>query len=104
MNNIIIAQFNINSINHKFDKLSFIIQGNVDILLVSATKLNKTFPIDQFHIAGYNQPYRRDGTKCGGGVMVFEDLSSKQFHKHICSDDIEAIVTEIILKQQNSFF
>ena len=57
VNNIIIAQLNINSITHKFDQLSFIIQGNVDVLLVSETKLNETFPTDQFHIAGYSQPY-----------------------------------------------
>ena len=82
VNNIIIAQLNINSITHKFDQLSFIIQGNVDVLLVSETKLNETFPTDQFHIAGYSQPYRRDRNRYGGGVMIFvrEDLPSKQLH------------------------
>ena len=55
VNNIIIAKLHINSMNHKFDQLSFIIQGNVDILLVSETKLNETFLTDQFHIAGDTQ-------------------------------------------------
>ena len=69
VNNIIIAQLYINSITHKFDQLSFIIQGNVDVLLVSETKLNETFPTDQFHIAGYSQPYRRDRNRYGGGLF-----------------------------------
>ena len=106
MNNIIIAQLNINSITHKFDQLSFIIQGNVDVLLVSETKLNETFPTDQFHIAGYSQPYRRDRNRYGGGVMIFvrEDLPSKQLHKHVFTDDIEALIIEINLRKTKFIF
>ena len=37
---IIVSHLNINSIRNKFDALSFIIDTNIDILLISETKLD----------------------------------------------------------------
>ena len=37
---LIIAHLNISSIRNKFDSLSFITENNVDILLISETKLD----------------------------------------------------------------
>ena len=39
LNRIIIAQININSIRNKFDALASSIRGNVDILMISETKI-----------------------------------------------------------------
>ena len=41
---IIVAHLNVNSIRNKFDALSFIICINIDIILISETKLNDSFP------------------------------------------------------------
>ena len=41
---LIIAHLNINSLRNKFDFLSCIIEENVDILLISETKLDDSFP------------------------------------------------------------
>ena len=44
---IILAQINFNSIRNKFDVLMTGIQNKVDILLISETKLDETFPTRQ---------------------------------------------------------
>ena len=79
MNRIIIAQININSIRNKFDALVSGIRGNVDILTVSETKIDDSFPNRQFLIDGYTAPYRLDRNSVGGGILVYvrEDVSSK---------------------------
>ena len=41
---IIIGYLNINSIRYKIDQLSFTIGNNIDILLISETKLDNSFP------------------------------------------------------------
>ena len=98
---VIIAHLNINSISEKFDHLSFIIRGNIDILVVGETKLDETFPVNQFHIEEYSQPYRKDRNRNGGGVMIFvrEDLPSKQLFKHTLLENIEALIIEINLRK-----
>ena len=62
VNRIICAQLNINSIRNKFGQLSSMTAGIIDILVITETKLNNTFPLDQFTILGYSKPYRlREG-------------------------------------------
>ena len=42
----------------KFYNLKALVIGMLDILIISETKLNNTFPVSQFHIDGYSKPYR----------------------------------------------
>ena len=42
---------------NKFDSISFIIEKNVDILLISEIKLNDSFLLGQFKVWGYGIPY-----------------------------------------------
>ena len=42
VNNIIIAQININSTKNKFELLSHFVSGNIDILIITETKLDKS--------------------------------------------------------------
>ena len=60
LKNVIIGQLNINSMRNKFHALTEIIRGNLDILVLTETKLDHTFPEKQFLIPGYKKPYRRD--------------------------------------------
>ena len=60
LNRIILAHLNINSIRNKFDLLANQIAGNVDVLAISETKVNASFPIDQFKIPGFSTHFRRD--------------------------------------------
>ena len=57
---IIFGHLNINSLINKFDALVDQIKGNVDILVISETKLDKSFPEDQFKISGFTSPFQRD--------------------------------------------
>ena len=49
---LIVAYLNINFLCHKFEALKSLVQGNIDILMVSETKLDNSFPINQFTIEG----------------------------------------------------
>ena len=65
---LIIGNLNINSLSSKFDQLRLLIQGKVDILIITETKLDDSFPVDQFIISGYSKPYRLDRNRNGGGL------------------------------------
>ena len=57
---LILVHLNINSIRNKFEALKFIIDNNIDIFLISETKLDDSFPSAQFLIKGFSAPYRFD--------------------------------------------
>ena len=65
----------------KFDYLIEQITGNLDILMISETKLDSSFPTGQFLINGYSEPLRIDWKSQGGGsgiiLHVREDIPSK---------------------------
>ena len=67
---------NINSIRNKFGKEK--IKGNVDVLMISETKINDSFPVGQFLIERFCTPYRVDRNSEGGGMLLFvrEDIPS----------------------------
>ena len=71
LNKLIFAHLNINSIRNKFDNLSDIIRGKVNIMLISETKIDDSFPQGQFVIDGFSTPYRLDRNCQGGGLMLF---------------------------------
>ena len=60
LSRIIFAHLKINSLTNKFDTLVDQIKGNVDILVISETKLDESFPVGQFKIPGFKTPFRRD--------------------------------------------
>ena len=63
---------NINSIRNKFEMLSNSIKGNLDILMISETKLDSTFPSNQFTIEGYAAQIRFDRNGRGGGILLYK--------------------------------
>ena len=81
VNRISIGHININSLRNKFDALTEIIKNNIDILMISETKIDDSFPLNQFIIGGYASPFRIDRSSEGGGIIVYvrEDIPSKPF-------------------------
>ena len=79
LNKRIIAQLNVNSLGNKLEFLKERIQDNIDILMISKIKLDASFPIGQFLLNGYNNPFRLDRNAHGGGILlyVWEDIPSK---------------------------
>ena len=60
VNKVMIGTLNINSLANKFDQLREIIGKNLDILTIQETKLDGSFPPQQFILDGYSEPYRLD--------------------------------------------
>ena len=101
-NKLIIGNLNINSISGKFDQLNELFQSKLDVLVITETKIDSTFPIGQFAIKGFSQPYRLDRNRNGGGILFYirEDIPSKELNKHTFPDDIEGIFIEVNLRKQ----
>ena len=93
MNGITIAQINIDSLRNKFSFLCEAVRGNIDILLVTETKLNSSFPSAQFQMQGYTTPYRLDRNANGGGLLFYvtEDIPSKKIDNVDFDTGLEAM-------------
>ena len=59
-NKLILAHLNINSLRNKFEFLISLIKDNTDFLMISETKLDQSFPTNQFMINGFSIPFRLD--------------------------------------------
>ena len=101
LNRIVISHININSIRNKFELLAEAVMGNVDILMVTETKIDESFPTNQFIILGFTSPYRFDRTKDGGGILVYirEDIPSKLLNISYIASDIECLGIEVNLRK-----
>ena len=73
---LILGHLNIKSVRNKFEALKFLIGNNIDILLISETKLDHSFPSTQFLIKGFSASYRFDRNSKGGGLLFYirEDI------------------------------
>ena len=100
-NKIIIGNHNINSIRNKIDALKTIIPGNIDILVITETKLDATFKTSQFCIEGFNEPYRMNRNRFGGGILIYirEGIPTKQLKLHTFPSDIEGMFIELNLRK-----
>ena len=78
-----------------------IIGTYLDILVIEETKLDPSFPDDQFFIDGYKSPYRLDRNRSGGGLIIYvrEDIPSKLLNKHNFTANIEGLFIEINLRK-----
>ena len=99
---VIFAHLNINSIRNKFDSLRDMVSNNIDILLISETKIDDSFPSAQFSMAGFSIPYRLDTTRFGGGVLLYvrEDIPSKLLNT-LPPKDIECVFIKLIFTRRN---
>ena len=96
---LIIAQLNINSKRNKFDSLNEIIKDNVDVLLISETKIDSSFPTAQFYIHGFTT-YRRDRNINGGGIILYirGDIPSTLLNT---DTSVEGFYVEINVRKKN---
>ena len=82
-----------------------IIKNEIDIFMISETKIDNSFPISQFTMTGYSIPFRLDRTSHRGGILLFvrEDIPCKII-KTDCNADFEGIFVEINLRKKNGYF
>lgn len=71
---------------------------NIDILLITETKINSTFSEKLFSLHGYNVPYRHDCNN-GGGILVYvrDDIRSRVIECENLPSLFEALVIELAL-------
>ena len=81
--------------------LQELIGNNIDVLLISETKLDASFPSSQFILDGFTPPYRLDRTQHGGGIMRFirEGVPSKHLNAGT-SFEIENLLVDINLRSK----
>ena len=98
---LILGHVNINSIRNKFDAFTYIIGNNIDIILISETKIDDTFSAG---FEGFNATCRQDRNRTGGGLLlsVREDVPSRILNPK-SKTDIETLSVEINLKKRKWF-
>ena len=103
-NKLIVRHLNINSLKNKFEFLEDVIKRNLDITLLSETKLDDSFPSAQFTLKEYGVPYRFGRNSKGGGLLfyIYEDIPSK-FLKLRYDCNIESICVEINVRKRKWF-
>ena len=80
LNRIVISHITIISIRNKFELLAEAVMGNVDILMVTETKIDETFPTSQFIIPGFTSPYRFEELKMEEGYLsILGKISLQNF-------------------------
>ena len=92
------GHLNINSVRNKFEALTYIIDNNIDLLLISETKLDDSFPTAQFQMKGFSVPYRYDRNGKGGGLLLYirEDIQSKLLiSKSKCNIETLSVVVNL---------
>ena len=70
-NRSIFARLNIYSMQNKFDLLVTIVNKNINVFLISETKIDSSFPIAEYHIEEYATPYRLDKDIYGGAMLLY---------------------------------
>ena len=96
--NLIMGHLNINLLRNKLESIKPIINPNFDIFLVSGTKLDESFPNNQFSLSGYRM-FRQDRNCFEGGLCIYvkENIMSKQLNLHL-EKETEAIYLEINIR------
>ena len=82
--------------------LQEVIGNNIDVLLISETKLDASFPSSQFILDGFTPPYRLDRMQHAGGIMLFirAGIPSKLLKADTSISGIENLLIEINLRSK----
>ena len=82
--NVTIGALNVNSLRNKIGAVQELITNNIVICLLSETKINETFPNQQFNISNY-KTCCRDRNKHGGGLLFYisENIPCKLINHEI---------------------
>ena len=103
--NIILSYINVNSIRNKLDDLKFLLGKSLDIICISETKLDETFPTAQFAIEGFNKSYLLDITSNSGGLLLYvkANLPSKLIINRFYHfpNEIQCIPIELNISTKN---
>ena len=82
------------------ERLKDIVSQNIDILMVAETKIDDSFPKEQFVMEGYSYPLRLDRDGNGGRLLVYvrSDIPSTELKSFKLDNDVDCICSEINLR------
>ena len=106
--NLITGHSNINRIRGKFTEASELLTEELlDVLFLSDTKLDVSFPSPQIHVTGY-KCHRTDRNQHGGGIMAYvrNDLPRRRRSdlEHVALKPVEAMIIEMIIRNEKWLF
>ena len=101
MGGLIFGHLSVNSIRNKFEAIKLLFEGIFDIIIISETKLDNTFPAEQFYIDGYNIPVRLDNNEMSGGLLVYIkiDIPCKVITSNL-PENFEGIFIELKIRNK----
>ena len=94
---LIIGHLNINSIRHKFEVLKSMIHDNLDILVITETKIDESFPSIQLKIERFSEPFRFNRTDTGGIIIHIRSNIPAKIIKNDLPKHIEGLFVELNL-------
>ena len=96
---ITIGHINVNSLRNKLISIEELIKSKLDIFLVSETKIDHSFPNQQFSIDGY-KTYRRDRNNFGLGLLLYliENILRRELTAEQIDSSFEIVFIEITLQ------
>ena len=96
-NRLVFVHININSLRNKFELLANQVKGNIDVLMISGTKINDSFPLWNFLIGGFSG-YMLDRDSLGGYILLYvrEDIPTNLIE--VAATPIEGFYVEINLR------
>ena len=67
-----------------------VVGKNLDVFLISETKIDDSFPVAQFFYQGFSMPHRKDRALVGGGLLMYinDSIPSRKLQEHTTPDDI----------------
>ena len=100
LNRIVLAHLSISSLKNTLDALVEQVSGNVDVLVLSETKTDESFPEGQLKIPGFCTPVRLDRDRFGGGILVYvqENIPAKLLSSE--AKTIEGIFIELNFRKK----
>ena len=81
--------------------MKYLLQGKVDILVFTESKMDLSFPTNQFVIQGYSNPFRFDRDRNKGGILLYisEDILINELKRHRHPHEIEGTFVELNLRK-----
>ena len=102
----LVAHLNINSIQNKLEELKLLNDElKAHIFIMSETKIDRSYPDDQFSLQGYRL-YRKDRGKGGGGLIAYFSTAilSKKLKLPKAYKTLEALAVECSIGRREILF
>ena len=101
MYRVMIGNLNIYSLPIKLAQLQEIVLKPVDIVILTKSNLDDSFPTSQFIIDGFSMLYQQDRNRNRGSIMIYirDNILSKLLTKHVFPDNIEGLFVELNFKK-----